>query len=116
ERSRRCPRDGRAAAGRVTSRHPSSSTGRPCGTAGPAGGSGSRHVDEAISARSDVSDEQDPFGVPPAWSEGMRRLRELGEQIAAAGRAAAAAGARVTPPALAQPLAGYTEQLLRVSS
>src|SRR4051812_8189802 len=64
----------------------------------------------------DVSDEQDRFGFPPAWSEGMRRLRELGEQIAAAARAAAAAGARATPPALAQPLAGYTEQLLRVSS
>jgi hypothetical protein len=63
-----------------------------------------------------VSDEQDRFGVPSAWLDGMRRLRELGDQIAAAARAAAAAGARATPPALAQPLAGYTEQLLRVTS
>jgi hypothetical protein len=63
-----------------------------------------------------VSDEQDPFGFPATWFEGMRRLRELGEQVAAASRAAAAAGARATPPTLARPLAGYTEQLLNVSS
>jgi hypothetical protein len=63
-----------------------------------------------------VSDDQDRSGLPPAWWEGMRRLRELGEQVAAAARAAAAAGAKATPPALARPLAGYTEQLLSVSS
>ena len=54
--------------------------------------------------------------MPAPWSEALRRLRELGEQVAAAGRAAAAAGAKATPPALARPLAGYTEQLLKVTA
>jgi hypothetical protein len=63
-----------------------------------------------------VSDEQDRPGLPAPWSEALRRLRELGEQVTAAGRAAAAAGAKATPPVLARPLAAYAEQLLQVSA
>jgi hypothetical protein len=46
----------------------------------------------------------------------MRRMRELAAQMTAAAQAVAVAGARATPPALAQPLAGYTNQLLAVSA
>jgi len=63
-----------------------------------------------------VSDEQDRFGFATSWAEGMRRLRELSEQVAAAARSAAAVGAKATPPALARPLARYTEQVLAASS
>ena len=44
----------------------------------------------------------------------MRRLRELAAQMTAAAQAVAVAGAKATPPALAQPLARYADQLLAV--
>ena len=46
----------------------------------------------------------------------MRRLRELAGQMTAAAQAMAVAGAKATPPALAQPLAGYADQLLALSA
>lgn len=46
----------------------------------------------------------------------MRRLRELAAQMTAAAQAVAVAGAKATPPVLAQPLARYAEQLLAVSA
>jgi hypothetical protein len=46
----------------------------------------------------------------------MRRLRELGAQMTAAAQAVAVAGAKATPPALAQPWARYADQLLAVSA
>ncbi len=46
----------------------------------------------------------------------MRRLREFAAQMTAAAQAAAVAGAKATPPALAQPLARYADQLLAVSA
>jgi hypothetical protein len=46
----------------------------------------------------------------------MRRLRELAAQMTAGAQAIAVAGAKATPPALAQPLARYADQLLAVSA
>jgi hypothetical protein len=63
-----------------------------------------------------VSDETDPLAAAPTWSDALRRLRELGAQMTAAAQAVAVAGARVTPPALASPLARYADQLLAVSA
>ena len=62
---------------------------------------------------SDESDRPAPFAI---WGDAMRRLRELGAQMTAAAQAVAVAGARATPPMLAQPMAGYVEQLLAVSA
>ena len=63
-----------------------------------------------------MSDETDPLAAAPMWSDALRRLRELGAQMTAAAQAVAVAGARVTPPALASPLARYADQLLAVSA
>ena len=52
----------------------------------------------------------------PALAEAMRRLRDLAAQMTAAAQAAAVAGAKSTPPVLAQPLARYADQLLAVSA
>ena len=52
----------------------------------------------------------------PALAEAMRRLRDLAAQMTAAAQAAAVAGAKATPPVLAQPLARYADQLLAVSA
>ena len=52
----------------------------------------------------------------PRGRDAMRRLRELGAQMTAAAQAVAVAGAKATPPALAQPLARYADQLLAVSA
>jgi hypothetical protein len=46
----------------------------------------------------------------------MRRMRDLATQMTTAAQAAAVAGAKATPPALAQPLARYADQLLAVSA
>ena len=46
----------------------------------------------------------------------MRRMRDLATQITTAAQAAAVAGAKATPPGLAQPLARYADQLLAVSA
>jgi hypothetical protein len=63
-----------------------------------------------------VSDETDRPTAVPIWTDAMRRLRELAAQLTAAAQAAAVAGAKATPPAFAQPLAVYAEQLLAVSA
>jgi chromosome segregation ATPase len=63
-----------------------------------------------------VADDSDRLAPVAIWSDGMRRLRELAGQMTAAAQAMAVAGARATPPALAQPLAGYTNQLLAISA
>ena len=63
-----------------------------------------------------MSDEIDRPAAVPIWSDAMRRLRELAAQMTAAAQAVAVAGAKATPPALAQPLAVYAEQLLTVSA
>ena len=63
-----------------------------------------------------MADESDRLAPVPVWADAMRRLRELGAQMTAAAQAVAVAGARATPPALAQPLAGYTNQLLAISA
>ena len=52
----------------------------------------------------------------PGWGDAMRRLRELAAQMTAAAQAVAVAGAKATPPALAQPMARYADQLLAVSA
>ena len=63
-----------------------------------------------------MSDETDrPTGVP-TWTDAMRRLRDLAAQVTAAAQAMAVAGAKATPPALAQPLARDADQLLAVSA
>jgi hypothetical protein len=63
-----------------------------------------------------VTDE--PVRLPgiPTWGDALRRLRELTAQMTAAAQAVAVAGAKATPPALAQPLARYTDQLLALSA
>ena len=64
-----------------------------------------------------MSDEPDRLvTAPPTWNDAMRRLRELAAQMTAAAQAVAVAGAKATPPVLAQPLAWYTDQLLAVSA
>jgi hypothetical protein len=63
-----------------------------------------------------VSDETDRLMTAPTWTDAMRRLRELGAQMTAAAQAVAVAGAKATPPVLAQPLARYADQLLAVSA
>jgi hypothetical protein len=63
-----------------------------------------------------VTDEMDRPVTVPIWTDAMRRLRELAAQMTAAAQAAAVAGAKATPPALAQPLARYAEQLLAFSA
>jgi chromosome segregation ATPase len=63
-----------------------------------------------------VADESDRLAPVPVWADAMRRLREMAAQLTAAAQAMAVAGARATPPALAQPLAGYTNQLLAISA
>ena len=63
-----------------------------------------------------MGDEADRRSAVPTWTEGMRRLRELMAQMTAAAQAAAVAGVKATPPALAQPLARYTDQLLAVTA
>ena len=63
-----------------------------------------------------MGDETDRLAAVPPWSDAMRRLRELVAQMTAAAQAVAVAGAKVTPPLLAQPLARYADQLLAVSS
>ena len=63
-----------------------------------------------------MSDEPDRLMTAPTWNDAMRRLRELAAQMTAAAQAVAVAGAKATPPVLAQPLARYAEQLLAVSA
>jgi chromosome segregation ATPase len=63
-----------------------------------------------------VADETDRLAAVPMWTDAMRRLRELAAQMTAAAQAAAVAGAKATPPLLAQPLARYADQLLAVSA
>ena len=63
-----------------------------------------------------MSDEADRLAVVPAWADAMRRLRELAAQMNAAAQAVVVTGAKATPPALAQPLARYADQLLAVSA
>jgi len=63
-----------------------------------------------------MSDEADRAAAGPTWSDALRRLRELSAQITAAAQSAAVAGAKATPPALAQPLARYAGQLLAVNA
>ena len=63
-----------------------------------------------------MSDEADRAVAGPTWSDALRRLRELSAQITAAAQSAAVAGAKATPPALAQPLARYAGQLLAVNA
>ena len=63
-----------------------------------------------------MADDSDRLAPVAIWTDGMRRLRELAGQMTAAAQAMAVAGARATPPALAQPLAGYTNQLLAISA
>ena len=55
-----------------------------------------------------MSDDSDRLAPVAVWTDGMRRLRELAGQMAVAAQAVAVAGARATPPALAQPLASST--------
>jgi peptidoglycan hydrolase CwlO-like protein len=63
-----------------------------------------------------VADQTDRLGDLPTWADAMRRLRELAAQMTSAAQAAAVAGAKATPPVLAQPLARYADQLLAVSA
>ena len=63
-----------------------------------------------------MSDGADRAVAGPTWSDALRRLRELSAQITAAAQSAAVAGAKATPPALAQPLARYAGQLLAVNA
>ena len=63
-----------------------------------------------------MTDEADRLTGVPTWAEAMRRLRDLAAQMTAAAQAAAVAGAKATPPVLAQPLARYVDQLLTVSA
>jgi hypothetical protein len=63
-----------------------------------------------------VTDETDRLAAVPIWADAMRRLREFAAQMTAAAQAAAVAGAKATPPAFAQPLARYADQLLAVSA
>lgn len=63
-----------------------------------------------------MADEADHLAAVPTWTDAMRRLRELAAQMTAGAQAIAVAGAKATPPALAQPLARYAEQLLAVSA
>lgn len=63
-----------------------------------------------------MADETDHLAAVPTWTDAMRRLRELAAQMTAGAQAIAVAGAKATPPALAQPLARYTDQLLAVSA
>ena len=63
-----------------------------------------------------MGDETDRLAGVPTWTDAMRRLRELAAQVTAAAQAVAVAGAKATPPALAQPLARYADQLLAVSA
>jgi len=74
-------------------------------------------VAATVTARGgEVEEESDRPAPVPIWTDAMRRMRELAAQMTAAAQAVAVAGARATPPALAQPLAGYTNQLLAVSA
>ncbi|MET0326466.1 MAG: hypothetical protein ABW219_14675 [Ilumatobacteraceae bacterium] len=63
-----------------------------------------------------MADEGDRLAGVPTWAEAMQRLRDLAAQMTAAAQSVAVAGARTTPPALAQPLARYADQLLAVSA
>lgn len=63
-----------------------------------------------------MSEDTDRFLTLPTWTDAMLRLRELTTQMTTAAQAMAVAGAKATPPALAQPLARYAEQLLAVSA
>lgn len=63
-----------------------------------------------------MGDEADRLATVPTWTDAMRRLREMAAQMTAAAQAVAVAGAKTTPPALAQPLARYADQLLAVSA
>lgn len=63
-----------------------------------------------------MADEEDHLAAVPTWTDAMRRLRELATQMTAGAQAIAVAGAKATPPALAQPLARYADQLLAVSA
>ena len=59
-----------------------------------------------------MSDEPDRLVTAPTWTDAMRRLRELAAQMTAAAQAVAVAGAKATPPVLAQPLARYAEPVV----
>ena len=63
-----------------------------------------------------MADETDRLPAVPTWTDAMRRLRELAAQMTTAAQAVAVAGAKATPPVLAQPLARYADQLLAVSA
>ncbi len=63
-----------------------------------------------------MGDEADRVAGVPAWTDALRRLGELAAQVTTAAQSAAVAGAKATPPALAQPLARYAGQLLAVSA
>lgn len=63
-----------------------------------------------------MSEEEDQSAGVWSWTEGLRRWRELVDQMTAAAQAVAVAGAKATPTALSQPLADYAEQLLAVSA
>ena len=63
-----------------------------------------------------MTDETDRPAALPTWTDAIRRLREMAAQTTAAAQAVAVAGAKATPPALAQPLARYADQLLSVSA
>lgn len=63
-----------------------------------------------------MSDETDRLAAVAPWTDAMRRMGELAAQMTATAQAVAVAGAEVTPPALAQPLARYADQLLAVSA
>jgi hypothetical protein len=64
-----------------------------------------------------VGDETDRLtAVPAAWTDAMRRLSDLATRMTEASQAVAVAGAKATPPALAQPLARYADQMLAFSA
>jgi hypothetical protein len=63
-----------------------------------------------------VTDEADHLATVATWTDAMRRLRELAAQMTAGAQAIAVAGAKATPPALAQPLARYADQVLAVNA
>ena len=63
-----------------------------------------------------MGDGADRAAGVPTWTDALSRLRELAAQITTAAQSAAVAGAKATPPALAQPLAHYAGQLLAVSA
>jgi hypothetical protein len=63
-----------------------------------------------------VGDETNRLTAVPTWTDAMRRWGELAAQMTEAAQGVAVAGAKATPPALAQPLARYADQLLAFSA